>query len=65
MNAAQHSAWKAPGFLDQTPRIWLVQIFTVRISLPPGVSNVLSSWDQQIGGKTIEHVTVNRTGGGW
>lgn len=60
MEVAQHSAWEAPGFLNQTLRIWLVQISTVRVFLPPGVRNVLSSWDQQTAGKTIEHVTVNR-----
>lgn len=60
MEAAQHSAWEAPGFLNWTLRIWLVQISTVRVSLPPGVRSVLGSWDQQTAGKTTEHVTVNR-----
>lgn len=60
MGEAQPSAWEAPGFLNQTLRIWLVQILTVRGSLPPGVRNVLSSWDPQTGGKTTKHVTVNR-----
>lgn len=59
MEAAQHSAWEAPGFLNRTLRIWLVQISTV--SLPPtGVRRVLGSWDQQTAGKTTEHVTVSR-----
>lgn len=60
MGEAQPSAWEAPGFLNQTLRIWLVQILTVRGSLPPGVRNVLSSWDPQTGGKTTEQMTVNR-----
>lgn len=62
MGVAQHSAWEAPGFLKQTLRIWLVQLLTVRGPIPPGVRNVLSSWDQQTGGKTVEHMTVNRGG---
>lgn len=62
MEVAQHSAWEAPGFLNQTLRIWLIQISAVRVSLPPGVRNVLGSWDQQTAGKTTEHVAVSRGG---